>query len=85
MELEQHASKTYFLLDTFECNQGSVLSLVARRTRCVGLRCGGQDKCVTVWVFERKSHVRPIMAQEDSVILYALSVYFRIPMCWLCQ
>ncbi|GJJ15699.1 hypothetical protein Clacol_009977 [Clathrus columnatus] len=53
-------------LDKFECNQGGVLSLVARDGT---IYAGCQDGCVAVWDLETKSLVRLILAQENSDVL----------------
>lgn len=57
------------LLDTFECNQGGVLSLVVRDGT---VYAGCQDGCVAVWDLETKSLVRLILAQEVNVFFPSL-------------
>ncbi|KAF8489393.1 hypothetical protein JB92DRAFT_3013429 [Gautieria morchelliformis] len=54
------------LRHTFACNQGGVLSLVARDST---VYAGCQDGCVAVWDLETGSLVRLIFAQENSDVL----------------
>ncbi|KAF8516831.1 Zn-dependent exopeptidase [Hysterangium stoloniferum] len=54
------------LIQTFECNQGGVWSLVARDGT---VYAGCQDGCVAVWDLETGSLVRLILAQENSDVL----------------